>query len=129
MTVSIVRSGGKPLVERMGRDAAGNLVRLRTKRRRSEDLMTLLVHVVQHAGVLPLFNSEPNDRQNTKERPRGYEVGFVLSLKDAGRAIRLEPELVQPTSKRKHFSAAQLQYLEGLILDLPRALLEALSRL
>lgn len=129
MTVSIVRSGGKPLKERKERDAKGQFVTVRTKRRRSDDLMTLLVHVVKLSGVLPLFNSEPDDRTNTKEQPRGYEVGFVISLKDAGRAIGLEPELVQPASKRKHFSTEQMEYLEGLILDLPRAFIDALSKL
>jgi hypothetical protein len=122
MTVPIARSGGRPLVERRQLDASGQYVTVREKRRRADDLRDLLVWACEHAGVLPLIN-EPTDQ------PRGYEVGLVISLRDAGRAIGLDPELVQSASKRKHFSPDQLAYIEGLVLDLPAALTEAMARL
>lgn len=124
MTVPIIRSGEKILTERRHRTAAGLEVVVREKRRRTDDLRTLLIYACEHAGVLPIFNSEGPGAQ-----PRGYEVGFAMSLRDAGRAIALEPELVQEDSKRKYFSQEQREYIEGLVLDLPQALAEAIETL
>ena len=122
MTVPLSRSRGKPLVTRVKRDKAGQFA-TSEKRRRTDDLLTLLIYTTEHTGVVPLFEEEADSV------PRAYDVGFALTVRQAGRAIGLEPELYQSESKRKHFSPDQLQYIADLVLDLPDAFGHLLAKI
>lgn len=112
MPVSMVRKDGNRLKKRFSSP--------RDRRRRSDDLHHLLLYVIETTGIVAVLENE-----DPRVRPRAYEVGTVLSLRTAGRVLRLEPELFNPETQRRHFSEEQLEYLDGLMHDLPEAFAKA----
>lgn len=58
------------------------------------------------------------------EKQEGFEIGAYLSVRDVAKFIGLTPALSNDRTGRRRHSKEQLEYVQGLINDIPRALLQ-----
>lgn len=87
------------------------------RRSRAADLAALVRHFVERIEAAPV-----------DDRSSAWEITTTLEVKAAARVIGLPKALHNPVGNRHHWSDEQLEYVEGLLRDVPAALRLALAR-